>query len=83
MPVFGQGQFVRVYGRQGKLDKCTIEKYFYDFGKQKAAIPCTQATTELVKENLSKKTCQGKLVDRTHKLVKRNLSRKKCSSVRA
>jgi hypothetical protein len=23
MPGFGQGRFVRVYGRQGKLDKCT------------------------------------------------------------
>jgi hypothetical protein len=23
MPAFGQGKFVRVYGRQGKLDKCT------------------------------------------------------------
>jgi hypothetical protein len=22
MPGFGQGKFVRVYGRQGKLDKC-------------------------------------------------------------
>jgi hypothetical protein len=22
-PAFGQGKFVRVYGHQGKLDKCT------------------------------------------------------------
>jgi hypothetical protein len=38
MPAFEQGKFVRVYGRQGKLDKCTRNTSIYGFGKQKAAM---------------------------------------------
>jgi hypothetical protein len=36
LPTLGQGKFVRVYGRQGKLDKCTRNTSMI-FGKQKAA----------------------------------------------
>jgi hypothetical protein len=37
-PAFGQGKFVRVYGRQGKHGNCT--RNLYGFGKQKAALIC-------------------------------------------
>jgi hypothetical protein len=64
MPVFGQGKCVRVYGRQGKLDKCirnTSRKTCQ--GKLvKENLSRKTCQGKLVKENLSRKTCQGKLV---------------------
>jgi hypothetical protein len=36
MPDFGEGKFVRVFGRQGKLE--VYKKYFYGFSKQKATL---------------------------------------------
>ena len=59
------------------------EKIFYGFGKQKAALTwdkCLIIPSAHQQQNLSRKNCQGKCVDRTHEKI--NLSRKTCSSVR-
>ena len=67
MRAFGQGKFVRVYDRQGKLDKCP-----HCQGKLvEEALSRKTCRGSIVKENLSRKHCQGKLVEEA-------LSRKTC-----
>ena len=81
MRAFGQGKFVRVYDRQGKLDKCTLCQ-----GKLvEEALSRKTCRGSIVKENLSRKHCQGKLVEEAlsrktcrGSIVKENLSRKHC-----
>ena len=77
MPAFGQGKFVRVYGRQGKFDKRTRNTSMVLANKKRPRLQIKVFKTTFrahKQRNLSREICQGKPVDCTHEKV--NLSRK-------
>ena len=82
MPAFGQGKFVHVCGgRQGKRERCTRLNTSMWFWQTKGSVDVIQMFSNIPCTRKPNKTCQGKLVDRTHEKV--NLSERKLARLRA